>query len=184
MSYRPRNRVFAPAALTTPCVDLSAMRDHLRYTGSEEDRTIQSLLRAAQLSVEKYTQRLLTRRAATLKLPGLPSGNCAVELPGGEVGSITSVTVDGSPLTGVQAFGDSPALALPDADWPAVAGTVYPVAIAYQVGFVAAPDDLQAAVKLIAAELFERRSNGNEGAISEVPISARCLMDPWRIRPL
>lgn len=184
MNYAPRNRVWSVAPPTALCVPLGAMRDHLRVTDATEDATIDGFIAAAQRMVERQTQRLLTRRVATLKLPGLPTGSCPVELPGGEVGTITSVTADGVAITGAQAFGDSPAILLPAADWPAVTGTIYPVEIVYQVGFTDCPADLKAAVKLIAAELFWRRTNAEEASLGEVPVSAQSLLAPWRIRPI
>lgn len=184
MSYRPKNRVFAPAAFTAACVTTPEMRDHLRVTSLDEDAQIEAMTLAAHRVVERRTQRLLMRRAATLSLPGLPSGNCPVELPGGEVGSITSVTVDGVVVTGSTFIGDSPALLLPASDWPTVTGNGYPVVVVYQVGFATAPPDLKAAVKLIAADLYERRSHSEPGPVNEVPVSATYLMDPWRIRPI
>lgn len=184
MAYRPKNRVFAPAALTSACVTTTELRDHFRVTSPDEDAQIGAMALAAHRIVERRTQRLLSRRSATLSLPGLPGGTCPVELPGGEVGSITSVTVDGVAVTGSTFIGDSPALLLPATDWPTVAGTGYPVVIVYQVGFTSAPEDLKAAVKLLAAELYERRSNADAESVSEVPLSAQYLMDPWRIRPI
>lgn len=184
MAYAPRNRVFAPAALATACVTTLEMRDHLRVTHLEEDMQITAMALAAHRIVERRTQRLLTRRSVTLSLPGLPSGNCPVELPGGEIGSITSVIVDGVAVTGSTFIGDSPALILPADEWPAVAGDGYPVVIVYQAGFTSTPDDLKAAVKLLAAELYERRANAEGGSLNEVPLSALYLMEPWRIRPI
>ena len=184
MNYAPRNRVWYVAAIATPCVETGAVRDHVRVTALGEDAEIISMILAAQGRVEKFTGRLLTRRTVTLKLPGLPSGACAVELPGGEVGTLTSFTVDGVALTGVQAFGDSPAVALPAAEWPSVTGTVYPVTVIYQAGFAACPPDLVQAVKLLVGDFYSWRSNAEEGTISEVPMSAKALMDPWRIRPI
>jgi uncharacterized phiE125 gp8 family phage protein len=184
MNYAPRSRVWAVAAPTTLCVSRESMRDHLRVTDTTEDAAIDGFIGAAQRTVERQTQRLLTRRAVTLKLPGLPAGSCPVELPGGEVGTIASVTADGVAVTGAQAFGDSPAVLLPAADWPTVTGTVYPVEIVYQAGFAECPADLKAAVKLIAAELFWRRTNAEEGSLAEVPVSAQSLIAPWRIRPV
>ncbi len=183
MNYAPRNRVWSVAALTAPCVTLSAMRDHLRFPDTSEDALISAKLAAAQGHVERFTQRLLTRRAVTLKLPGLPSGRCPVELPLGEVGAITTFQADGVDVVGVTAFGDSPAVALPAADWPVVTGEVYPVTVAYTAGFLAAPEDLKAAVMLIAAELFERRANAEISSLNEVPLSAQMLMAPHRIMP-
>lgn len=183
MSYAPRTRVWSVAALATPCVTISDARAHLRVTDLGEDAGISAMLLAAQTHVERYTQRLLTRRAATLWLPGLPAGACPVELPGGEVGTITSVTVDGAALAGATAYGDSPAVLTPESDWPAVQGATYPVQIVYQAGFADCPMDLQYAVLLIAADLYARRANSEEGALSVVPTSAEALMGSWRIRP-
>lgn len=184
MVYAPRNRVFAPAALTTACVTPAEMRAHLRVTATEEDAQIAALAMAAHRVVERRVQRLLSRRSVTLSLPGLPGSTWPVELPGGEVGSITSVTADGVAVTGATFIGDSPALLLPASEWPAVSGEGYPVVIIYEAGFAAAPADLKVAVMLLAAEMFERRTNADEGSLKEVPISAQYLMDPWRIRPI
>lgn len=184
MNYAPRNRVWSVAALTTPCVALQAMRGHLRVTDTSEDALISANIVAAQRVVERQTQRLLTRRSVTLKLPGLPSLFCPVELPGGEIGAITSVEADGIAVSGVTGFGDSPAVAMPASEWPTVTGDVYPVKFIYTAGFLSAPEDLKAAVMLIAAELFERRANAEGGVLNEVPISAQYLMAPWRIRPI
>lgn len=184
MTYAPRNRVWSVAAPATLCVDVAEVRAQLRETTGFEDALVQSFAAAAQSVVEKRTQRLLTRRAATLRLPGLPSGNCPVELPGGEIGSITSVTADAVPVTGTTFVGDSPAILLPAVAWPAVTGEGYPVVIVYQAGFANVPDDLKVAVRMLAAEMFERRAHGDSEAISEVPVSAHFLMEPWRIRPV
>lgn len=184
MNYAPRNRVWSVATLTTPCVTLTDMRTHLRFPDNSEDALIVSKVSAAQRSVERYTQRLLTRRVVTLKLPAMATSACPIELPGGEIGTVSTFTVDGVAVTGAQVFGDSPAVILPADEWPTATGTVYPVEIVYQAGFASCPDDLKAAVMLIAAELFERRANAESGSLGEVPVSAQYLMAPWRIRPV
>lgn len=184
MAYAPRARLWTVSAIDVPCVDIFDMTEHLRVSGLEEVAVIDGFIRAAQGMAEKRTQRLLTRRSVTLRLPGLPSGVMPVELPGGEVGTITSVTADGVAVTGSVAVGDSPALLLPATEWPIVTGEGYPVVIVYQAGFATVPEDIKAAVKLLAAELFERRSNGSEAAVSEVPLAAKALLDPWRIWPI
>lgn len=184
MTYAPRNRVWSAAAATAPCVPYSAMAEHLRIADNTEAALIDGYTLAAQRMIERRIQRLLTRRTATLRLPGLPTGNCPVELPGGEVGAITSVTVDGTAVTGSTVAGDSPAVLLPAADWPVVTGQGYPVEIVYTVGFAILPADLRAAVMLLAAELFERRANADAASLSEVPVSAQALMETWRIRPV
>lgn len=184
MAYAPRARIWTVPAIDVPCVEIFDMTEHLRVTGLEEAGVIESLIRAAQGMAEKRIQRLLTRRSTTLRLPGLPSGCMPVELPGGEVGTITSVTADGVAVTGTVAVGDSPALLLPAVEWPVVTGEGYPVVIVYQAGFAVVPEDIKVAVKMLAAEMFRRRSNSEDGTVSEVPLPAQDLLDPWRIRPI
>jgi uncharacterized phiE125 gp8 family phage protein len=184
MNYAPRNRVWSVAALTTPCFALADLQAHLRLTDYSESSLLDGMALAAQGMVEKRIQRLLTRRNATLRLPGLPSGNCPVELPGGEVGAITSVTVDGVAVTGTTFYGDSPAVLLPADEWPAVTGEGYPVVIVYTVGFAAVPGDLRAALLMLAADLFEHRTNSEAGPLVEVPLAAQALLEQWRIRPI
>ncbi len=184
MAYAPRNRVWSVAAPTTACVTLAEMQAQLRGLDGSESALIDSYILAAQGMVEKRIQRLLTRRAATLRLPGLPVGNCPGELPGGAVGSVTSMTADGAAVTGTTFLGDSPALLFPAVNWPVVTGEGYPVTIVYQVGFATAPADLKAAVMLLAADLFEHRANSEPGPLAEVPLSAQALMEAWRIRPI
>ncbi len=184
MNYAPRNRVWSVAAPTTACVTLADMEAQVRGLDSAESALMDGYILAAQGMVERRTQRILTRRAATLQLPGLPSGNCPVELPGGAVASITSMTADGAAVTGTTVFGDAPAVLLPASEWPVVTGAGYPVVITYQVGFLVAPPDLKAAVMLLASELHERRANAEAGPLSEVPLSAQALMETWRIRPI
>lgn len=184
MNYAPRNRVWSVAALTTPCVSLAEMQGHLRVTDAAEAAQIIGFTMAAQGMVERRIQRLLTRRTATLRLPGLPAGNCPVELPGGEVASLTSMTADAVAVTGTAFFGDSPAVLVPADEWPVVTGEAYPVVISYEVGFAAAPADLKAAVMLLASDLFEHRANSEVGPLTEIPLSAQALMETWRIRPI
>lgn len=184
MAYRPKDRIWTPAALSAPAVTLADMKDHLRVDHTAEDALIQSICVAATEAVERWTQRLLVQRAATLLLPSLPGAKLPVELPGGAVSTLTSVTADGVAITGCTVAGHSPAVLLPATDWPAVTGDGYPVSISYAVGFVTVPGDLLAAVKLIAADLYERRGQSTTAALQVVPISAEWLMAPHRIRPV
>lgn len=174
-------RVFTAAALTTSPVTIQSMRDHLRVTYDFEDGEIASYIMAATATVEKKTNRLLQSRSCVLRLTCLPIGQEPVELPGGQVTSITSVLVDGVAVTGATAIGDSPALLIPAADWPTATGEGYPVVITYVAGYATAPQGLVHAIKLIGADLFTRRNNSDEAALRDVPISAQYLMDDLRI---
>ena len=184
MVYRPRNRVYVPAPATATVVQLQDVKDHLRVTHNDEDYLIQQFIGAAVAIVERRTQRLLSQRQVVLRLPGLPTGFCPIELPGGVVANVTSVLVGAVAVTGALAYGDSPAQLVPAAEWPASDADGYPVVITYQAGFVAAPADLAIAVRMIAADLYERRSSAEIGQLSPVPISAEYLMAPHIIRAL
>lgn len=183
MAYRPRSRIVTSAALAAGVVPLDHLKDHLRVTDNTEDFLIGQYGYAATLAVERWTQRLLTSRQVVLKLQCLPSGQEPIELPGGAVSSITSVVADGVTITGGVALGISPAVLVPVADWPAVVGEGYPVTITYVAGFVAVPMDLQHAVKMLTAEMYERRANAVEGPINRAIVDAEYLMAQHRIWP-
>jgi uncharacterized phiE125 gp8 family phage protein len=160
------------------------MKAHLRVTWDDEDDQIAGFEATAAEAVEGYTQRLLTARAAVLRLPGLPDGRCPLELPGGRVAELTSVTVDGAALDSALAVvGDSPALLLPASDWPRPAGNGFPVVVSYVAGYDTVPADLVGAVRLIAASLYRDRENAVPGALVPVPVTASILMARHRIRP-
>lgn len=177
-------RVASFAPLTDSPVSVGELREHLRVTDTVDDAAINSMGMAAAAHVEKATQRLLAQRVVTLRLSCLPLGRGRVELPGGPVGDVTSVMVDGVSVTGCLAFGDSPAFLFPAQDWPVVAGEVLPVVITYTAGHVTVPDDLKAAMKLIVAELYDQRRQGVDRGMNTAPVSAEYLMARSRIRPI
>lgn len=169
--------------LPAPAVSIEEMRAQLRVTGIEEDAVLEGYARAATLAVERHTKRLLVARAARLRLPCLPAARRAVALPFGRVAATgLSVTIGGVAQApeGFAVLGDSPAQLQPAEDWPVVDADGWPVVIAFTAGFTAIPDDLVVAVKMLAAEMFERRSEGGE-AVSRVPVGAAMLMAPWRM---
>jgi len=184
MTYRPRNRVFTPVALSVSAVTLAEMKLHLRVDDTSEDTLIAAISIAATAAVESWTHRLLIQRQAVLNLPGLPIGLEPVELPGGAVASVASVVASGTTVTGAVVYGNSPALLAPATDWPVVTAEGYPVTITYTAGFTAVPEDLKAAVKLIAADLYERRGQSTEEAVNVVAISAEWLMARHRIQAI
>lgn len=181
MSYRPRTRIWTPSPLVSGIVPLEALQEHTRATYDGEAFYLESLGLAATAAVERWTQRLLSVRTAVLRLQGLPTGQCPIELPGGTVASITSVVVDGATITGCTAIGDSPAILIPAADWPTVTGEGYPVVITYQVGMATVPVDLVHAVKVIVADMYQTRESTTEGATGKAVASAEWLMAPHRI---
>jgi uncharacterized phiE125 gp8 family phage protein len=182
--WRPRGRIWSAVAPPSAVVDLAAMKAHLRVEGTADDAQVTDCEAAAVLAVEKYTQRLLRRRSATLRLPGLPDGRAPVELPGGQAVAPFLVTTPGGTIDQGEIVGDAPALLFPAAPWPRVDGDGLPVQITYLAGFTVVPADLVAATKLIAADLYDRRSNGDTQPVHDVPISAHFLMMRHRIGPI
>jgi hypothetical protein len=184
MAYRPLDRIWTASDAASGVVSLELLKEQM-YIDSADQNTLLTLFGdAAVASVEKSTLRLLSSRTCTLSLRGLPTGKCAIELPGGVVSSLTSVVVDGVEVTGGTVIGHSPALLLPSVDWPEVTGDGYPVTITYVAGYSTVPFDLVDAVLMIAAELEQRRSEGFEGSLTKALISAEYLMKPYRIMPI
>jgi uncharacterized phiE125 gp8 family phage protein len=183
MAYRPTSRIWAPSALTVSAVTTADLKDHLRVTHSLEDALIGAYGLAATGAIEKASQRLLQVRAATLRLTDLPSGQEPIELPGGAVASITSVTADGAAITGCTVLGDSPAILLPASDWPIVTGQGYPVTITYQAGHATVPQALVQAVKLMVGHLYANRSAVGESSMAELPLAVGYLIGQYRILP-
>lgn len=175
--------IWTLADLAAPAVSVAAIKSQVRDDGADEDDVVLAAALAATRAVEKFTQRALVQRQATLRARCLPSGRDGLRLPGGVVTSVASVTVEGAAFTGFEILGSSPAWLVPNTDWPVVTEEGYPVTVIYTCGPAQVSADLLMAVRLIAAELFERRSDASELSLSEVPVSARALMMPHRILP-
>lgn len=186
MLFRHPARVFEPSAPVADAVPLNDMAEHLRVDASDEYYLIGVYTQAAAAIVEARTQRLLTARTCVLRLPCLPSDMTAVELPGGYVSAVASVVVDGVTVSpsAYAVAGHSPARLMPLAAWPVVVGEGLPVVITYTAGYATTPHALRMAVMLIAAELFEQRRDASEANLTEVPVSARYLMEPFAIRAI
>lgn len=177
------NRIWTLGDLLSPAVDLAALREHCRVDTSDEAAVLQRMALAATLAVEKEAQRVLVRRQAVLRTSYLPVGRCGLALPGGAVSAVTAMTIEGTAFTAFEVIGDSPAQMIPDADWPTLTQEGYPVSVTYTVGPAVPPADLAVAVLMLAAEMFERRSEGNAGAVNRVPVSAASLIGRRRIMP-
>lgn len=182
-AIRPIDRVFQAAELTTLIVPLIDLKAHLNVVHIQDDELITGYAVAAQNIVERTTGRLLSSRACTLKLMNLPTDD-PVELPGGVVNSLTSVTVDGVAVTGCAVHGDSPARLYPASSWPGVNGAIYPVIISYTAGYTTPPGALKAAVSIIVADMYDRRESVTPDAANPSPYAAIELMRLYRIRPI
>ncbi len=175
-------QIWTIADTSTPAISLPDLQAHCRVTSTEETALLQRMALAATLQVEKQAQRVLVRRQAVLRLACLPSGRIPLVLPGGPA-TVTAMTISGVAFAAYEVIGSSPARMVPTDTWPSVVLGGYPVSITYTVGPLTPPEDLAAAAFLMAAEMFERRSDGTEASVLEVPISSQYLIKAQRIWP-
>lgn len=176
-------KVWEAAALQTEVVPLASLRSACRVDHTDEDTLIAAYGLAAASRVEKLTQKLLTPRQITLRTAYLPCGTAPVFLRGGPVASVNSVTVDGVAVAGCQAFGDSPAHLVPPEAWPIPTGEGYPVVVVYVAGFAAPPADLVQAIRIMTADLYDRRSSASTDQAYAAPLAAAALIEPHVVLP-
>ena len=181
-------------------VTLDELKAHLRIFHFDEDLEISAYLRAARETAEAWANRALITQTATVKMSRfLVSTTQLIELPYGTLQSVTSITY-------VDEAGDSQAWASSNyvvdtghvpgrvglaynASWPTIRDWDLPITIIYEVGFGSSatdvPQALRTAVKMIAAEMYERRDNSIIGAaVSETTLPARTLTNIYRVHPI
>lgn len=162
-------------------VTLAELKAHLEVEHDDDDALIAGLGEAAREHVEGMTGRALVTQTRVLRLARLPDAAAQmIELPGGEIQSVTSVAYldpDGveRTLSGADwelwaaTRATTGRLGLkPDAAWPALRAHGFPVAITYVAGWAAAgspadyganvPATLKQAIKMVAYDLYERRA--------------------------
>lgn len=172
--YRPaRYSLSVTVAPAEEPVTAAELKAQIRETGSDEDTLIGDLITAARQMVEMRTRRALITQTRLLKMDRFPTSDAQVfELPGGVISSISSITYqDASDSTQAWAssnyetdFGTDGGtgrvgLAL-DKSWPDVRTNTLGVSVTYVCGYGAAaavPESLKLAIKMIAADLFDRR---------------------------
>lgn len=169
------DRVASIPGPTASVVTLSDLKDHLRVSHNDEDARIEVLGLAATAHVEKWTQRILSPRSAVLRLSATPMNADPLELPGGVVNAISSLTVDGVEVSGLTIVGDAPARVFPATDWPTATGENFPVVVTYNVGHATVPAPLVIAIKLYAQWLYD-------GTDTQSAMLAN--MQHYRIRPV
>lgn len=191
-------------------VSLAEMRGHLRVDSTAEDALIESMIRAGRERVEAATNRQLMGATYDLVLDGFPCAR-AIELPRPSLRSVTSITyldTAGASVTWSSSQYRVLAPAGPRSacgsvsptygvSWPAT----YPVQGAVTIRFVAGyaapgagteseqaalraavPAELCAAVRMAAAELYERREDAIVGAAAAtVPQGVLVLCGPYRV---
>jgi uncharacterized phiE125 gp8 family phage protein len=170
---------------------------HARIDYSDDDDLLTAYLLAACGTIEAWTGRVIQSRTATLRLPRFPThDDQAIELPGGNVSAVASVAYTdangdaatlSSSLWTIETSSRGPAALrlIYGETWPAVQERGLPVVITYTAGWAAdaIPAALEHAVKLMVAEMHERREIAVIGAsVSMAPFAVQALISAWRLR--
>jgi len=138
--------VLDPAEI--PVVSLTEVKRHLNITSTTSDEELRALIVVAQEAGERYTGRVFGRRTVTDTCTG---GRNAIALTSLPVLSVTSVSEDGSALTGDDYTADLAAGVLYRADggtWDA--SEPLTVSVVYVAGYTAQPaPDRQGALEMI-----------------------------------
>jgi uncharacterized phiE125 gp8 family phage protein len=190
---------------TVEPVSLTEAKTHLRVTGSDEDTYISALIAAARVWCENHTGMVFVERSLLWTIDALPScADAALILPTAPVQSITSIIY--TDQDGVETTWDSD-LYLLDPDpvrprlkpaygesWPSdVRAVMNAVKITFAAGFEddgASPPSLTAnipaaiihAMKLAIGHFYEHRMEVSRDLLHDVPLAARALLSPYRIR--
>lgn len=158
-------------------VDLTAAKQHLRKTASDEDTIITRYLNAAIAWVENYTRRKLTADTeVTETFPSFPGDPYAFVLSWGpEPTDITVEYIDGQgdaqSITTALLVGSNlypPA----DSEWPGIQ-TNTPVTVTYSVGSTSLAD-LDMAVLLLVAEYHQNRAAGEAAPAITAAVQSLC----------
>ena len=174
-------------------VSTADMKTHMRVTHSDEDAYIDTLVAAATYWAENYTGRAFLTQTWTLNLRCFPSGD--IPLPRPPLASVTSLKYrrDATTTTTLVLDTDYEIHTGTGSDFACVApyyGTTWPtpidtpnaVQVVYVCGWTAAanvPADIVHAVKMVAAELYERREQTISGTIiTDVRMAAQRLLQP------
>lgn len=203
-SYPPYTPHVGFDVITPPseeAVTLAQMKMHLQEVRSDQDTLIQSINAAARQWIEERIGRTLMDTTYELSFEEYPQAWSRIELrkpPIIEIdtfsytdsnGNVQEIADDQFVLAGGLAPFISPAYGIA---WPATRSQVGSLKVRYRAGYAQAgspdqrhliPQPLIAAIKLLAAHLFENREAVVAGTtITEVPFTVEALCKPYRTR--
>ncbi len=180
---------------TAPAIEpvtVQEMREYLSLGGTEDDTLLTGLISAARAALELYTGRTFITTSYQLYLDGFYS---VIKLARPPVQSVTSITyidddgttqtlasteyaVDASSLYGRV----SPAYGK---EWPVTQSVINSVCIEFKAGYgdaaASVPEPLKAAIKMLAADIYEHRESNIELTLSENK-SLRFLLQSYKIQ--
>ena len=170
---------------TTEPVSLSEMKSHLRITDTDEDTLITSLIQGARDWCECFENKAYMTKTITahydcfgpkMKLPLTPALS---------IDSITYIDSDGNTQTLDSSLYELDSYATPSYIYPSY-GSSYPsvrdvpnaITVIYKAGYsaTAVPERVKAAIKLLAAHLYEHRETTSEKLLREIPFGIKNLL--------
>lgn len=174
-------------------VTLSEAKAHLRLEGVDDDAYVTALIQAARQHVEEVCWRGLVTQTREAVLETFPCGD-ELELPGGNLGSITSVTyvdADGTTQTLDSDTYEADTVSVPGRlllaygeSWPATRSQWNAVRVRYVVGWAVedVPAPIKQALLLLVAQMYEHRVPEITGTIvSPVRFAVDALLSPYRL---
>lgn len=147
---------------------VSDLRSHLRITAHDLDAELLQKLRSAVASAEHEISMVIAPSKFVLTLPDFQSSFLKLRWP---VTSVTSVTVGGTALGPEDFSWDERGIRFAEP----VDGAA--VEVAYEAGLTSVPDDIQAAILLLASSLFNNPTDRPE---ERDRTTARNLLRPYR----
>lgn len=190
-------------APTAEPVTLAEAKAACRISSTDEDALITTMIKAAREHVENATNRALVTQTRVLKLDRFPpASDQVIELPGGIIQSVTSITyVDSDGNT--QTWGASNYV-LDSTSEPGTVGVAYgtewpderdwgmAVTITYVAGWPGSgspvdlaanvPEAIKTAIKMIVAHWDMNRETASSSAFAEIPFGASALLSPYRLK--
>lgn len=155
-------------------VTLAEALIHLKADSSPEDSAIEGWIQAAREYVEETCEIAIMPQVWTVQCKAFPAGGGAIELPGGRVSEVTSITyLDGA---GEEREMTSSGCEVDLISRPPMVSPIYGrgwpagrrVRVVYQVGYATAgevPERIKSAIKLIVGDLHKNRSKSVTGTI-------------------
>lgn len=170
-------------------LSLEETKAHLRVTGDAEDGLIQGLIRAARAACEDYTGRALMAREFVLAIDAWPSSG-RLRLPRPPFLGLTRIDVVGRfgeriehPAAGYEV--DGAGLITTVGSLPLALRESGGIEVRYRAGYGDAPESvpepLRLAMKQLVARLYERRGDGETGAL---PAAVRAAFQSYRVMEL
>lgn len=171
----------------TEPVTLSEARDHIQ--GLEgitvDDAIISSLISVAREQAEMFTWRSIRTSTYELRLTNIPA---SVKLPNPPVIAITSVKYNNEAGTEITMPNtdyrlkdwEEPATLIFD-EQPATSGDEGDVTITYTTGYSSdIPLSIKQAILMMVRTLYDNREDMNSRNITELPLTSKTLLTPFR----